>query len=102
MQNTEHLLLNVNQVLVVRADQVFVESGTVWLTQSGCLDDVFLSANQSYRSRRSGKVVIQALCGDAKVILQSNSLVFRARKLILTLTDAVSSGLRFGLRHDNG
>lgn len=102
MQNTEYLSLKVNQPLIVKADQVFVESGLVWLTQTGHLRDVFLFADQSYRSQRSGKVVIQALFEDAKVTLHSTPLRFRARKLILALSNAVRSNFRIGFGHYNG
>ena len=98
MQNTEYLSLGVNRPLIVKADQVFVESGILWLTQTGHLRDVLLFADQSYRLRRSGKIVIQALAEGTKVSLHSTPLGIRARKLISALSDAVRSILRFGLR----
>ena len=101
MQNTEYLSLQVDLPLIVKADQVFVESGIVWLTQSGHLDDVILFADQSYRSHRSGKVVIMALSEDAKVTLQSNLPVSRSRELISALANSFRSNFRFGLRHYN-
>ena len=95
MHNTEYLALKVNQPRIVKEDQVFVESGIVWLTQSGHLNDVLLFANQSYRLQRPGTVVIMALSEDAKVTLQSNHLGFRVRKLISALFNGVSSTFRF-------
>ena len=95
MHNTEYLALKVNQPRIVKEDQVFVESGIVWLTQSGHLNDVILFANQSYRLQRPGTVVIMALSEDAKVTLQSNFLGFRALKLISALFNGVSSNFRF-------
>lgn len=97
MPNAEYLSLKVNQALIVKADQVFVESGIVWLTQSGQPDDVFLFAGQSFRRQRSGKVVIQALSEDSKVSLLSNPLFPGIRRLILALADAARSTFGFGL-----
>ena len=102
MQNTEYLSLKVNQALIVQAYQVFVESGILWLTQTGHLRDVLLFADQSYRPLRSGKIVIQALSADTKVTLQFTPLGFRARKLISALRNAVRSNFRFGLAHHKG
>lgn len=102
MRYTEYLSLNVNEAHIVKADQVFVESGILWLTQTGNLRDVLLFADQSYRSRRSGKIVIQALGENTKVILQSTPPGFRARKLISALINAVKSNFRFGLGHCYG
>lgn len=97
MQNAEYLSLKINQALVVKADQVFVESGIVWLTQSGHADDVFLFAGQSFRRQRSGKVVIQALSEDSKVSLLSAPLFPSMRRLIPALSNATRSTFGFGL-----
>jgi len=97
VQNSEHLLLKVNQALIVKADQVFVESGIVWLTQSGQPDDVLLFAGQSFRRRRSGKVVIQALSEDCKVSLHSTPLFPGIRRLIPALSNATRSTFGVGL-----
>ena len=82
MTHTQQLSLKNNQALAVNADQLFVASGVVWLTQSGSADDVLLLAGQSFRSRRSGKVVIQALAEGTNVRLQSTSVFSCLRKLI--------------------
>jgi len=97
VKNTEYLSLEVNQALSVKADQVVVESGIVWLTESGQSDDVFLFAGQSFRRQRSGKVVIQALSEDSKVSLQSNPLFPGIRRLIAALSNATRSTFGFGL-----
>lgn len=102
MQNTESLSLKLNRAHIVKTDQVSVESGIVWLTQTGYWRDVFLFAGESYRPHRSGKVVIQALSEDTKVTLQITPLGFRARKLIAAVSNAVRSNFGFGLRHYNG
>lgn len=102
MQNTEYLSLELDQPLIVKADQVLVESGIVWLTQTGQLRDVLLFADHSYRSQRSGRIVIQALSAGTKVRLQSNPAGFRARKLVAALSNAVRSSFRFGLRQCYG
>jgi hypothetical protein len=96
MQNTEQLSLKVNEPLIVKADRVVVESGLVWLTQTGHLRDVLLYAGQSYAARRAGRIVIQALAADTRVILQSTTLGFRLRKLIAAVKNAVRSRFRFG------
>ncbi|MBS1230846.1 MAG: hypothetical protein H6R17_4123 [Proteobacteria bacterium] len=102
VKNSEHLSLQVNQAHIVKADQVFVESGIVWLTQSGQPDDVFLFAGQSFRRQRSGKVVIQALSGNCEVSLQPTPLLPGIRRLIRALSNAPRSTLGFGLcRCDN-
>ena len=97
MPPTEHLSLKNNQALVVNADQLFVESGVVWLTQSGSAEDVLLFAGQSFRRRRSGKVVIQALAAGTNVRLQSTSVFSGLRELISRLSKASISSFRFGV-----
>ena len=47
--------------------ELLVESGTVWITVSGAAEDLFLSAGESYRVPRVGKVVVQAVRGAARV-----------------------------------
>ena len=101
MNNTEYLSLKINQPRIVKADQVFVESGIVWLTQSGRPDDVLLFAGQSFRRQRSGKLVIQALSEDTKIGLQSNRLFPGVRRLILALSNAARSIPKFGLCQRN-
>ena len=97
MPSTEHLSLTNNQALAINADQLFVESGVVWLTQSGSADDVLLLAGQSFRPRRSGKVVIQALAEGTNIRLRSTSIFSGLRELISWLLKARISSLRLGV-----
>ena len=97
MTPTEQLSLKNNQALVVNADQLFVESGVVWLTQSGSAEDVLLFAGQSFRRRRSGRVVIQALAEGTNVRLRSTSIFSGLRELISWLLKARISSLRLGV-----
>ena len=97
MPSTEHLSLTNNQALAINADQLFVESGVVWLTQSGSADDVLLLAGQSFRPRRSGKVVIQALAEGTNIRLRSTSIFSGLRELISWSLKARISSFRFGV-----
>ena len=97
MPPTEHLSLTNNQALAINADQLFVESGVVWLTQSGSADDVLLLAGQSFRPRRSGKVVIQALAEGTNIRLRSTSIFSGLRELISWSLKARISSFRFGV-----
>ena len=99
MTPTEQLSLKYNQALAVDADQLLVESGVLWLTQSGSADDVLLLAGQSFRPRRSGKVVIQSLAEGTSVRLQSTSVFAYLRELVSWSLNACSSNFRFGVRH---
>jgi hypothetical protein len=68
MPNFDTLLLQLNQPLAAaRGAELRVESGTVWITANGVADDLFLSAGESYRVPRAGKVVVQAVRGTARV-----------------------------------
>ena len=97
MTPTEQLSLKYNQALAVDADQLLVESGVLWLTQSGSADDVLLLAGQSFRPRRSGKVVIQALAEGTNVRLQPTPAFSWLRQLISWSPKASISSLRFGV-----
>ena len=99
MPPTEHLSLKINQALVIPADHLFVESGVVWLTQSGSAEDVLLFAGQSFRPRRSGKVVIQALAEATNVRLQTSSIFSGLRELISWSLKTRISSFSFGVRH---
>lgn len=88
MRCAKHLSLSPNQVLAVNAEQIVVESGILWLTQSGCPDDVILVGGQSFCPHRSGKVVIQALHEEARLSLQSSSIAARLRALFFSLSNA--------------
>ena len=97
MPSTEHLSLKINQALVIHADQLFVESGVVWLTQSGSAEDVLLLVGQSFRPRRSGKVVIQALSEGTNVRLQPTPAFSWLRQLISWSPKVSISSFRFGV-----
>lgn len=43
-----------------RGTQIIACQGMLWLTVTGCSDDHFLSARQSYRVKRKGLVLIEA------------------------------------------
>ena len=102
MTSTTQLSLKNNQALVIPADHLFVKSGVVWLTQSGSADDVLLFAGQSFRRRRSGKVVIQALAEGTNVRLQTFSILSGLRQLISWSLKARISSFRFSARHCDG
>lgn len=72
MINRQYLTQQRNQNRTVRADRIVVESGALWLTQSGCVDDVFLAAGQSYSSNGAGRIVIEALSDNTRICLQLN------------------------------
>lgn len=97
MTPTELLSLKNNQALAVNADHLFVESGVVWLTQSGSAEDVLLFAGQSFRRRRSGKVVIQALAEGTNVRLRSTSIFSGLRELISWSLKTRISSFRLGV-----
>ncbi len=44
-----------------RGRQLHVETGTVWLTQESCGDDVILEAGESYRIEHDGMTLLVAL-----------------------------------------
>ena len=48
--------------------RVEAREGRLWLTEEGCLDDVFLTPGQWYRVRSGGRVVIEA-DGDSVLAL---------------------------------
>lgn len=72
MINRQYLTQQRHQNQTVRADRIVVESGALWLTQSGCADDVFLVAGESYSSHGEGRIVIEALCDNTRTCLQLN------------------------------
>jgi hypothetical protein len=74
LQNANILSLDANQALSVKAAQLRVESGIVWLTQSGQPDDVLLFAGQSFKAQRCGRIVIQSLAAETRVSWQPRSL----------------------------
>ena len=44
-------------------------SGIVWITETGAADDVFLRAGESHQLRRKGRVVVEAVRGEARIEL---------------------------------
>lgn len=98
MQST--LLLKTNQCLTVKADQVFVTSGVVWLTQSGYSKDVILHAGQSYQSRGSGKIVVLACSDNTGLSLHSTSLISRVHRLVLALLKEIRLHSRDERHHE--
>lgn len=48
--------------------RIEAREGRLWLTEEGCLDDVFLTPGQWYRVRSGGRVVIEAE-GDSVLAL---------------------------------
>ena len=48
-------------------------SGIVWITQTDAADDVFLHAGESHRILRQGRVVVEAVRGDASIELRRRS-----------------------------
>jgi len=69
MGKLEYRILRADEPIVVKADQVLVETGVIWLTQSGCHEDIVLFRDQSHRPQAKGRVVIEAMGGNARVIL---------------------------------
>lgn len=90
MPHAEYLSLPLAQARVVTADHVAVESGIVWLTQSGSTEDILLRAGESFRRERSGRIVIQPLGGEATLRLQSDGIVSAMRRRIALASAAFS------------
>ncbi len=44
-------------------------SGIVWITETGTAEDVFLCAGKSHRILRKGRVVVEAVRGEARIEL---------------------------------
>ena len=77
------LLLQPNRPLrldAARHAELHVESGTVWITDGGAAGDLFLSAGESYRVPRAGRVLAEAVRGVAVARLETNK-----RRLISAL-----------------
>jgi hypothetical protein len=53
----------------VRDAVLRVESGIVWITAGDAADDLFLAAGESYRVPRGGRVLVEAVRGEAAVHL---------------------------------
>ena len=45
-------------------------SGIVWITETGAAEDVFLRAGESRRIRGKGRVVVEAVRGEARLELR--------------------------------
>lgn len=89
MPAQEQLLLQANRPLrlnAARHAELRVDSGTVWITASGAAGDLFLAAGASYRVPRSGRVLVEAVRGAARVSLLAH------RSPLLELADAWRRG----------
>ena len=72
MPARETLLLHPDRPLrldAARHAELYVESGTVWITASGVADDLFLAGGERYRVPKDGVVLVEALRGMAEVRL---------------------------------
>jgi len=81
MPVSETLLLHPDRPLrldAARHAELRVESGMVWITASGVAGDLFLSAGESYRPTREGKVLVEGVRGTAGVRLIANNQCFPA------------------------
>ena len=76
MEELEYRVLRADEPIIVKADQVLVETGVIWLTQSGCHEDIVLYRDQSHRPLAKGRVVIEAMGGNARVILRREAKLF--------------------------
>lgn len=94
MPHAEYLSLSLSQARIVKADHVAVESGILWLTQSGSPADVLLRAGQSFHRERPGRIVIQPLGGDATLRLQSDGIAAGMRAGIGRASAALSAAWR--------
>lgn len=95
MPACEHLLLHPDRPLrldAARHAALRVESGTVWITASGAAGDLFLSAGESYRVPREGRVLVEAVRGAAGVRLESNK-----RRLVSVLFESCREMLPKGM-----
>lgn len=51
-----------------------VESGSVWITQDGCLNDVYVHAGDSYRIERDGLTLLSAIGGPFALVTLDPSI----------------------------
>jgi hypothetical protein len=73
MPARETLLLQPNRPLrldAARHAELHVESGTVWITGGGAAGDLFVSAGESYRVPKEGRVLVEAVRAAAGVRLE--------------------------------
>lgn len=73
MDNPDLYLLEADHPIVfeaARARLLQVVSGTVWITASGIPEDVFLQAGAVYQIPLNGRILIDALYGEAQVQVQ--------------------------------
>lgn len=91
MPARETLMLHPDRPLrldAARHAELHVESGTVWITVSGAAGDMFLSAGEIYRVPREGRVLAEAVRGNAGVELMKgkrrslSALVERCREML--------------------
>lgn len=81
MSANETLQLQPNRPLrldAARHVELRVDSGTVWITASGMAGDLFLSAGESCRVPRRGRVLVEAVRGVARVRLVGCAQPLRA------------------------
>lgn len=77
MANGKCVQLAVAQPRRLAAGELRVDSGLVWVTERGNPTDVFLGAGQHYVLRRSGDALIEALCDDTRVTVESGNVLAR-------------------------
>jgi hypothetical protein len=99
MPATEIQELETQQARTVHAAEITVESGILWVTQSGRIDDIVLHAGQSYCPSGQGKVVIQAIEGKARAVFvlyprDFASVLRRWRAALIEAIEAIGSGPR--------
>ena len=94
MTNAHSLSLQPNRALTVKAAQLRVESGIVWLTQDGQSADVLLYAGQSFKAHRRGRIVIESLAAETRVSLQPRPVFSGFGQRLAALLDRGMASLR--------
>lgn len=71
MPARHQLLLQENQPqILVGGTELRALAGVVWITETGAAGDVFLAAGQSHRLEGKGRVVVEAVRGEARLELR--------------------------------
>lgn len=71
MPARHQLLLQENQPQILTGGaELRALAGVVWITETGAAGDVFLAAGQSHRLEGRGRVVVEAVRGEARLELR--------------------------------
>ncbi len=102
MHTGKSALLEVDEPHALGSGVIVVETGIVWLTESGQSADLFLRQGQRHSVRGSRRPIIQSLAAGTRVSFHPEARVTRLGDALCALAHALATLVRHRLHLGSG